>query len=72
MLYAGELHEYSNIAYKIKARFGLEFKLEDEQYPLEQTAVIPDLEKFLSVGNSPKSALWVKFELFVIIFMRWP
>ena len=47
-------------------------ELEDEQYPLEQTAVIPDLENFLSAGNSPKSALLVTFELDVIIFMRWP
>jgi len=48
----------------------MDFKLEANQTTLKQTGVIPDLEKFLSVGNSPKSALWATFELDVIIFMR--
>jgi len=72
MLYATELHEDSNVSYKIKVWFGLEFKLEAKQHTLEQTVAIPDFENFLSVGNSPKSALWVTFEQDVIIFMRWP
>ena len=72
MLHAGELHEYSNIAYKIKTWFGLDSKLEAKQNTLEQTSVILDLENFLSVGNSPKSALWATFELDGFIFMRWP
>ena len=72
MLHAVELHEDSNFAYKIKTWFGLDFKLEAIQTTLEQTDAIPYLEKFLSVGNSPNSALWDTFELDVVIFMRWP
>jgi len=51
--------------------FGLDFKLEAIQTTLEQTGWIPDLEKFLSVGNSPNSALWATFELALHIFMKW-
>ena len=40
-----------------------------KQNTLEQTVAIPDLENFLSVGNSPKSALWAIFELDVITFV---
>ena len=62
----------SNFGYKIKTWFGLDFKLEAIQTTLEQTGEILDLEKFLSVGNSPKTALWATFELALHIFMKRP
>ena len=71
LLHAEELHEDSSFAYKIKTWFGLDFKLEANQTTFEQIGWIPDLEKFLSVGNSPKSALWATFELALHILMKW-
>ena len=46
--------------------------MEANQTTLEQTGVIRDLDKIISVENSPKSALWATFELDIIIFLRWP
>jgi len=54
------------------AWFDIDFKQESIQTTLEQIEQIPDFEKILSVGNSPKSALWATFELALHIFMRWP
>jgi hypothetical protein len=54
------------------AWFDLDFSLEAIQTTLEQTEQIPNIEKFLSVGINPKSALWATFELALHIFMRWP
>jgi len=54
------------------AWFDLDFNLEAIQTTLEQTEQITNLEKFVSDGNNPKSALWATFELALHIFMRWP